>query len=231
MKQHIHHLSGSRSLLTATILALVLFSFNQPVWASCVDKNKEHKENYLNCKPAAEQGDADAQYNLGTMYDYGQGVSQDNKQAIEWYIKAAKQSHADAQFDLGVIHESKQDETQAISWYLKAAEQGHLYAQVNLGSLYSNSRGEFQDYNQAANWYRKAAEQGDAKAQSNLGLMYVYGQGVLKDYATAYMWFHIALKNGSEVGRKGVDLSEQMLTPTQIEQAQQLAKEWMAAHL
>ena len=235
MKQLMHHLNAPRtletsSLITGTILALALFSVNQPVWASCIDETKEAEANYLICKVSAEQGDADAQSTVGKMYDYGQGVSQDGEQALAWYLKAAAQGNIDAQFNLGVMHENKQDEAQAISWYLKAAEQGHLYSQVNLGSLYSNSRGELQDYEQAVNWYRKAAEQGDAKAQSNLGLMYVYGQGVEKDYPTAYKWFYIAVKNGSEVGRKGKDISKQMMTSTQIEAAQQLATEWMAAH-
>ena len=230
MKQLMHNFKAPRSLVTGAFLALALFSFNQPAWASCIDETKEAKANFPICKASAEQGDADAQSTVGKMYDYGQGVPQDGEQALAWYLKAAAQDNADAQFNLGVKYESKQDEAKAISWYLKAAEQGHLYAQVNLGSLYSNSRGEFQDYKQAINWYSKAAEQGDAKAQSNLGLMYVYGQGVEKNYATAYMWFHIALDSDSEVGRKGRYLSRQMMTPEQIEEAQKLAKEWLAAH-
>jgi TPR repeat protein len=37
----------------------------------------------------AEQGDADAQYNLGFMYDTGQGVVQNDKKAVKWWRKAA----------------------------------------------------------------------------------------------------------------------------------------------
>ena len=40
---------------------------------------------------AAEQGDADAQYNLGVMYDNGQGVPQDYAEAVKWYRLAAEQ--------------------------------------------------------------------------------------------------------------------------------------------
>ena len=39
---------------------------------------------------AAEQGDADAQYNLGRMYEDGHGVDVNYKKAIDWYEKAAK---------------------------------------------------------------------------------------------------------------------------------------------
>lgn len=38
---------------------------------------------------AAEQGDADAQYNLGVMYEFGDGVPQSYKQAVKWYTQAA----------------------------------------------------------------------------------------------------------------------------------------------
>ena len=40
---------------------------------------------------AAEQGDADGKYNLGIMYAQGQGVQQDDQQAVQWYRKAADQ--------------------------------------------------------------------------------------------------------------------------------------------
>ena len=42
-------------------------------------------------KKAAEQGHADAQYNLGLMYDYGGGVPEDDAEAVRWYRKAAEQ--------------------------------------------------------------------------------------------------------------------------------------------
>ena len=43
---------------------------------------------------AAEQGDADAQNNLGVMYRNGKGVPQDDAEAVKWYRKAAEQGHA-----------------------------------------------------------------------------------------------------------------------------------------
>jgi TPR repeat protein len=49
------------------------------------------------CKKAAEQGDALAQYYLGVMYDKGKGVTRDAKEAARWYRKAADQGHASAQ--------------------------------------------------------------------------------------------------------------------------------------
>ena len=54
--------------------------------------------------PIAEQGHASAQFNLGLMYDQGQGVPEDDQQAVAWYRKAADQGHASAQYNLGVMY-------------------------------------------------------------------------------------------------------------------------------
>ncbi len=55
-------------------------------------------------KPLAEQGDADAQYNLGFMYGNGKGVPQDYREAVKWYRKAAEQGLAKAQSNLGFMY-------------------------------------------------------------------------------------------------------------------------------
>jgi TPR repeat protein len=49
---------------------------------------------------AAEQGLADAQYNLGILYFKGDGVAQDDAQAVFWLRKAAQQGQADARVAL-----------------------------------------------------------------------------------------------------------------------------------
>jgi len=47
---------------------------------------------------AAEQGHADAQYNLGELYNKGRGVKRDKKIAQKWYKAAAKQGHVKAKY-------------------------------------------------------------------------------------------------------------------------------------
>ena len=88
-------------------------------------------------RKAAEQGDAEAQFNLGIMYHNGQGVPQDHAEAARWYRKAAEQGDADAQFNLGLMYHNgqgvPQDHAEAARWSRKAAEQGHAGAQFNLG--------------------------------------------------------------------------------------------------
>ena len=53
---------------------------------------------------AAEQGNAEAQFNLGAMYLQGQGVPQDDNMAIQWAIRAVEQGYVKAQFGLGLMY-------------------------------------------------------------------------------------------------------------------------------
>lgn len=53
---------------------------------------------------AADQGDDMAQFNLGTMYENGRGVSQNYVEAAKWFLKAANQGNVDAQFNLGRLY-------------------------------------------------------------------------------------------------------------------------------
>ena len=64
----------------------------------------DYKTAFNEWKPLADQGDADAQHNLGWMYGNGRGVLKDYKQAVKWYQKAADQGGADAQHNLGVMY-------------------------------------------------------------------------------------------------------------------------------
>ncbi len=74
---------------------------------------------------AAEQGYAEAQFNLGLMYFEGQGVPQDYAEAVRWHRKAAEQGYARAQFLLGMMYFLGQgvpeDEAQAHMWINLAA--------------------------------------------------------------------------------------------------------------
>ena len=119
-----------------------------------------------------------------------------------------------------------QDDVQAMKWYRLAADQGSASAQFNVGGMYDNGRGVPQDDVQAVKWYRLSADQGDADAQSNLGVMYANGTGVPQNYAQAHKWFSLAAAQGDVNGAKNRDLVAKLMTPQQIAQAQELARNW-----
>lgn len=57
----------------------------------------------MKCQELAENGDAEAQESLGTMYLNGEGVPADIAQAVEWFRKAADQGNASSQYNLGLF--------------------------------------------------------------------------------------------------------------------------------
>ena len=151
-------------------------------------------------RPLAEQGNAVAQYNLGQMYRNGDGVTEDDSQAVYWYRKAAEQGDSDAQLKLGFMYANgegvTEDDTQAVYWYRKAAEQGDSDAQLKLGFMFDLGKGVAEDDKQAVYWYKKAAEQGDAIGQWSLATMYQYGEGVAEDDTQAVYWYRKAAEQG-----------------------------------
>ena len=157
------------------------------------------------CRVLAEQGDAKAQFSLGSMYANGQGVQQDFVEAVRWYRKSAEQGNAKAEYDLcHMYHKGKgvpQDKAEARRWCLKAAAQNDVRAQDALGFMYLHGEEVPQDYSQAAEWYRKSAAQNFADAQYSLGYMYYNGYGVPQDRVEAYRLFREAAARGNEQAR------------------------------
>jgi uncharacterized protein len=180
-------------ILQKICFVLLLTTFSSVyAWDCFKDKDVD------DCRMKAEQGNAEAQSNLGGMYFNGQGVSQDYKEAVKWYRLAVGQ--------------------------------GNSFAQNNLGHAYENGEGVPQDYKEAVKWYRLAAEQGDAEAQNNLGVMYDKGRGIDQDYVMAYMYWDIAAVNGYKDAIKNRGDVEKKMTSSEIEKAQDLAREWMQKH-
>jgi len=130
-------------------------------------------------RPLANQGNAAAQYYLGTMYGNGLGVPVDSAASKSWWRKAADGGYAEAQMMLGRLYENglavPLDYSTAMSWWRRAADQGYAEAQYHLGFMYQYGMGVPQDYSAAARWYRMAANQGNAHwrimAQKNLDTM------------------------------------------------------------
>ena len=143
----------------------------------------------------AEQGQAAAQYNLGIMYEYGRGVTQNDVEAVKWYRKASVQGVSVAQYKLGV--------------------------------MYDNGWGVPPSDTEAVRWYGNAAEQGHPLAQHDLAFMYAAGTGVAQDYVRAYMWLNVAVAHGHNLIVKHLNSISEHLTPAEIGEAQQMAREWM----
>ena len=121
-------------------------------------------------RPLAEQGDAEAQYNLGVMYDEDR-TRRDAVEAVRWYRMAAEQGHIEAQYHLGAMYAEgegvPENYTEATRWLRTAAEQGHAEAQYGLGVVYERSAGVPENNVQAYAWYIVAAAKGDTHARDS----------------------------------------------------------------
>ena len=86
---------------------------------------------------AAEQGDANTQNNLGSMYINGMGVIQDYAEAVKWYRLAAVQGEVGAQSNLGGMYANGngvlQDAVLAHMWFNIAGANGFTVGSTNRG--------------------------------------------------------------------------------------------------
>ena len=84
-------------------------------------------------KPLAEQGDVNMQLLIGSIYDLGQGVPQDDAEAVKWYELAAKQGSAKGQYQLGAVY--------ARSAQIKDPFQGYKWLTIAANTLESGPQG------------------------------------------------------------------------------------------
>ena len=118
----------------------------------------------------AEQGDAEAQLQLGMRFAEGDGVIQNDKEA-------AKQGLAEAEYQYGLAllrgRGVVQDYKAAFSWIEKPAQRGYARAQYSLGELYRYGTGTAPDKARAYLWFNLAAAQGvDAAAKARDSLVW-----------------------------------------------------------
>jgi hypothetical protein len=185
------------------------------------------------CRPLAEQGNAEAQNQLGVLYsnakDYGQ--------ALKWFRQAAERHLGVAETNLGGMYLRGEgvarDIDEGVRLYKRAALDGYLSAGWDLGSGYYLGQFGKRDYVEAAKWYRFAADRGYAPAAYELARLYQNGEGVPRDVVSAHMWSNLAAAwMGPEayIGKEqAVSLRrslERSMTPEQIAEAQRLARDW-----
>jgi TPR repeat protein len=149
------------------------------------------------CEQEAGQGNAEAAYVLGVMYEQGQGVTANLSRAVEEYRRAASGGSARAQLNLGLMHQDgrgvSRDPRAAADLFRRSAERGLADGQAQLGFAYQLGVGVAQDLGIAAEWYRRGAEQGHAWSQYLLGhLLYQGGPGRDADPVEAVRWLSSA---------------------------------------
>lgn len=118
--------------------------------------------------PAAEQGDANALFNLGQLYRLGQGVPKDVQKAEDYYRRSAEKGHIGAQGNLGTLYyfavPNAPRVDDALKWWQRAAAKGDARSQYMLGVVFYNGKDVPRDPVRAYGWMRLAVAAGLAEA-------------------------------------------------------------------
>jgi hypothetical protein len=110
-------------------------------------------------RPLAAGGNTDAEFELGQMYEYGEGVPKNATLALFWYRRSASSGVDTYQYRTGLAYETGRgtspDGLQAVYWLRKAAAQGYAPAQGDLARIFLDGHLVPRDPEQAAFWRSK----------------------------------------------------------------------------
>lgn len=119
----------------------------------------------------AEEGSAEAQFDLAYAYYNGEGIARDFASAVRWFKRAANQDFAKAQFNLAYCYMYgrgvPRDYDKAIDLLLKSGNNGFRQAQLTLAECYEKGVLVEQDTDESARWAALAnSENAVAKAEN-----------------------------------------------------------------
>lgn len=124
---------------------------------------------------AATQNHSNAQWQLGLMYQNGNGVTKNIHQAMRLYQASALQENATGQYYLGMCYYkgngTVQDYKKAVFWLEKASENGDDDAKCLLGYCYENGLGVEKNIEKALSWYQDAIECGIEEAEERYNIL------------------------------------------------------------
>ena len=114
------------------------------------------------------------------MYDEGNGVSENQKEAVKWLTKAAEQGDVDAAFNLGMHYLQgrgvEQSDEKAFEWFKKAAEKNHIVASYGVAKMYREGLGTKKDINKARKWNETIAGLEKRQSPNRDGIPGEYGE-------------------------------------------------------
>lgn len=156
---------------------------------------------------SSDNGNSDAQWELGLMYEYGNHVSVDQAKALELYRRSADSgspiglylvAHC---YQHGIVVE--EDHAVSDSLYaksfdelMKLAPEEDIYVLNFVGSAYYWGDGVKTDREKAFGYYLTSAEKGNPETQCKIGNCYESGQGTAKDMDNALLWYRKSAAQG-----------------------------------
>ena len=185
--------------------------------------------------PMAESGNAEAQNNVGYMYEEGLGVPQNYLLAMNWYRQAADGGLSEAQHNMGMLYHHgygvAENLGEAFRWFKMAADQDLAESEYMLGLAYENGEGTELNYAEAKKLFLSAARKNYVPAQMMYAFMLQAGEGGDSEPFSAYIWGKIAENNGSESAIDITTMSTVQLDDEEIIEAEEIIAECLASSL
>ena len=225
-------------LLIVTSLFFNSFSLGQQdrFESGLASKDRGHYATALRAwMPMAEAGNAEAQNNVGYMYEEGLGVPQNYLMAMSWYRQAAESELAQAQHNMGMLYHHgygvAENLTEAFRWFKMAADQELAESEYMLGLAYQSGDGTSLDYMEARRLLLSSARKNYTPAQMMYAFMLQAGEGSDSQPFSAYVWGKIAEANGSESAIDITVLSTIQLDDDEIADAEIIIAECLGVNL
>lgn len=140
----------------------------------------------------AENGDAEAMFQVGTQFRDGMGCSSSKRKAFDWWEKAAEAGHVKSMSNIGYCYDQgdavPQDYTEALRWYRKAADLGDSLAMKNVAMMYLSGDGTDKNETIGFDWAVRSANAGSRQGMQLLAELYEEGIGTEKDETKAKEW-------------------------------------------
>jgi TPR repeat protein len=167
-------------------------------------------------------GHIEAINNLGVMYDHGEGVPENNLEAVKLFEKAAKENLARAKTNLGLLYQRGEGVPQNLSiarkYFEEASAGGDYRGMTQLAVLLMAGGGGRKDPAQAKTLLETAALGGESRAAYQLAL-------ASPDKVEAYAWLNLAASEGDQPSIEmrntlRAELSEEMLAAAEARSTQ-----------
>lgn len=164
----------------------------------------EREEGFQSLKTLANNGDADAIYQLSVAYYIGKHVTKDYKTALKLATRAADGLHAGAINSIGWMYKKGHgvavDQKKAADHFRISHQAGCLTATCNLGLQYQRGEGVTLDPEKGLQFLEEAADRGNPRAMVLAGYAHRNGNGTEPNAKVAYEWFEAAAKKDYPIG-------------------------------
>lgn len=156
--------------------------------------NKQYSKALGLSKQQSALGNSLAQFNVALFYDLGWAVSEDRKQAYQWYQQAANSNIPEAMQQLGECYVNgtglEQSTELAFDWFIKTYQKGLIGSACQVGELLMMNNEIKQDPTKGLYLCIEAGQNGVINAQSKLGKWYFNETYLKQDYQQAFNWLH-----------------------------------------